>query len=253
MHDPGIGEIQNSDIVKSYELGQDHPRYFERPYFLSIECPTVPAVPPESQFADRLNASNARTIRLPPDPLTRLLAYFAGDPGGTMPPHMRCAPMLTQKKITKKPGRRKAASAKAQRPGLRKSGPAKAQGPGRRKAAPAKAQSRSAPKVKALAIADPVLRGEVSPGRRKAAPAKAQSRSAPEVKALALADPVLREHVSAPEVAALPIADPGLREHVAQRNSRDGLMQVAFAWSPLGLLAAQTAFWSGLAGVAPRR
>ena len=148
--------------------------------------------------------------------------------------------MTTQKKTTKKPGRRKAA-------------PAKAQSPGRRKAAPAKVQSRSAPKVKALAIADPVLREEISPGRRKAAPAKAQSRSAPEVKALALADPVLREYVSAPEVKALPIAAPVLREHVAQRNSRDGLMQVAFAWSPLGLLVAQTAFWAGLAGVAPRR
>ena len=72
------------------------------------------------------------------------------------------------------------------------------------------------------------------PGRRKAAPAKAQSRSAPKVKALAIADPVLREDVP-------------------QRNSRDSLMQVAFAWSPLGLLAAQAAFWAGLVGVAPGR
>ena len=95
-------------------------------------------------------------------------------------------------------------------------------------------QSRSARKVKALAIADPVLREDVSPGRRKAAPAKVQSRSARKVKALAIADPVLREPVS-------------------QRNSRDGLMQVAVGWSPLGLLAAQTAFWAGLVGVAPRR
>ena len=147
--------------------------------------------------------------------------------------------MITQKKTTKKPGRRKAASAKAQ-------------SAGRRKAAPAKVQNRSAPKVKALAIADPVLREDVSPGRRKAAPAKAQSRSAPEIKALAIA-PILREHVPAPEVKALAIADAVLREHVSQRNSRDGLMQMAFAWSPLGLLAAQTAFWAGLAGVAPRR
>ena len=105
---------------------------------------------------------------------------------------------------------------------------------GRRNAAPAKVQSRSVRKVKALAIADAVLREDVSTGRRKAAPAKAQRRSAPEVNALAIADRVLREHVS-------------------QRNSRDGLMQVAFAWSPLGLLAAQTAFWAGLVGVAPRR
>jgi hypothetical protein len=219
----------------------------------------------QSQFADRLNGSNARTIRLPPDPRTRPLAYFAGDPGGTMPPHMRCAPMPPQKKTTKKPGRRKAAPAKAQSPGRRKAAPAKAQSPGRRKAAPAKAQSpghrkaapakvqsRSDPKVKALAIADPVLREDVSHGRRKAAPAKAQSRSAPEVKALAIADPVIREHVSAPEVKALAIADSVLREHVYQRNSH-GLMQVAFAWSPLGLLAAQAAFWGGLVGVAPRR
>ena len=142
-----------------------------------------------------------------------------------MSPHARFGPMTTQKKTTKKPGRRKAA--------------------------PAKVQSRAAPKVKALAIADRVLREDVSPGRRKAA--KAQSRSAPEVKDLAVADPVLREHVPAPEVKALAIADAVLREHVSQRNSRDGLMQVAFAWSPLGLLAAQTAFWAGLAGVAPRR
>ena len=78
-----------------------------------------------------------------------------------------------------------------------------------------------------------------------------QSRSAPKVKAIA--DPVLREHVSAPEVKALAIADPVLREDVPQRNSRDGLMQVPFTWSPLGLLAAQTAFWAGLVGVAPRR
>lgn len=73
-----------------------------------------------------------------------------------------------------------------------------------------------------------------NPGRRKAAPAKAQVRSAPKVKALAVADPVLREDVP-------------------QRNSRDGLMQVAFVWSPLGLLAAQAAFWEGLVGVSPRR
>ena len=71
------------------------------------------------------------------------------------------------------------------------------------------------------------------PARRKAPSAKAQRRSAPKVRALAIADPVLREDVSQP-------------------HGRDGLMQMAFAWSPLGLLAAQTAFWAGLVGVAPR-
>jgi hypothetical protein len=76
------------------------------------------------------------------------------------------------------------------------------------------------------------------------------SRSRP----LAVSDPVLREQVSTPEVKALlAIADPLLHEDVPQRNSRDDLMQVAFAWSPLGLLAAQTALWAGLVGVAPRR
>ena len=71
--------------------------------------------------------------------------------------------------------------------------------------------------------------------RRKTAPAKTKRRPAPKVKALAALS-----------------RDPVLREDVTKRNHRDGLLQIAFAWSPFGLFAAQAAFW-GRFGRAPER
>ena len=66
--------------------------------------------------------------------------------------------------------------------------------------------------------------------RRKTVTANAKRRAKPTAKALAITDPVLREDVTPPK-------------------NRDGFMQMAFAWSPLGLLlAAQAAFWEGLVG-----